>query len=236
MTIIFKGFASPIVGKTQVLFDIDIVRQDLLNHFNTRKGERVMDVVPRRTSSTKRNSNTSANVPAEDLSNIDKTSVDWKVSPTDGKLLEEVKEFEGTIAYQTAVGYYRNGKFWIYKDSLGYPTIGYGHLITAADNFGGGIDEAQADALLQKDLVRTVRDAQSLYAQYNMKTPYICQIVLTEMCFQMGKGKVAKFKNTLKAMADGDYKGAAAGIRNSAWYKQTTRRAEIMARRVESCQ
>ncbi len=44
MAIIFKGFASPVVGKTEVLYDIDIVRQDLLNHFNTRKGERVMDV------------------------------------------------------------------------------------------------------------------------------------------------------------------------------------------------
>jgi phage baseplate assembly protein W len=44
MAIIFKGFSSPVVGKTVVLYDIDIVRQDLLNHFNTRKGERVMDV------------------------------------------------------------------------------------------------------------------------------------------------------------------------------------------------
>ena len=44
MAIIFKGFSSPVVGKTQVLYDVDIVRQDLLNHFNTRKGERVMDV------------------------------------------------------------------------------------------------------------------------------------------------------------------------------------------------
>lgn len=192
--------------------------------------------VPRRTAGTKQNRNTSANTPPEDLSNLDKTAVDWKVTASDSKLIEEVKEFEGTIQYQTAVGYYRNGRFWIYKDSLGYPTIGYGHLITASDNFAGGIDEAQADALLQKDLVRTVRDAQSIYAQYNMKTPYICQIVLTEMCFQMGKGKVLKFKNTLAAMARGDYKAAAAGIRNSAWYRQTPRRAEVMARRVESCQ
>jgi phage baseplate assembly protein W len=44
MAIIFKGFSSPIVGKTQVLYDVDLVKQDLLNHFNTRKGERVMDV------------------------------------------------------------------------------------------------------------------------------------------------------------------------------------------------
>lgn len=191
---------------------------------------------PRRTSVTRRNSNSSANVPPEDLSAIDKAAIDWKVSPSDSKLLAELKEFEGTIEYQTAVGYYRGGRFWIYKDSLGYPTIGYGHLITASDNFAGGIDEAQADALLQKDAARTVADAKSIYAQYNMKTPYICQIVLTEMCFQMGKGKVLKFRNTLQAMANGDYKAAAAGIRNSAWYRQTPRRAEVMARRVEACQ
>lgn len=192
--------------------------------------------VPQRSGSKRRTSNASASSPAEDLSNIDKQAVDWKVAPSDGKLLEEVKEFEGTIQYQTAVGYFRNNKFWIYKDSLGYPTIGYGHLITASDNFAGGIDEAQADALLQKDLVRTVNDAKSIYAQYKMKTPYIVQIVLTEMVFQMGKGGVLKFKNTLQAIANGDYKAAAAGIRNSAWYKQTTRRAEVMARRLEAAQ
>lgn len=43
MAITFKGFSSPLVGRTEVLYDEDIVRQDLLNHFNTRKGERAMD-------------------------------------------------------------------------------------------------------------------------------------------------------------------------------------------------
>lgn len=191
---------------------------------------------PRRTSTTRRNSNSSANVPPEDLSAIDKAAIDWKVSPSDSKLIAELKEFEGTKEYQTAVGYYRGGKFWTYKDSLGYPTIGYGHLITANDNFAGGITEEQADALLQKDAASKVADAKSIYAQYKMKTPYICQIVLVEMVFQMGKGTVLKFRNTLQAMANGDYKAAAAGIRNSAWYRQTPRRAEVMARRVEACE
>ncbi|AQW88762.1 putative baseplate protein [Erwinia phage pEa_SNUABM_50] len=44
MAVTFKGFASPIVGKTQVLYDVELVKKDLINHFNTRKGERVMDV------------------------------------------------------------------------------------------------------------------------------------------------------------------------------------------------
>lgn len=37
--------------------------------------------------------------------------------------------YEGSFAYQTKVGYFKNGKFWTYKDSLGYPTIGYGRLL-----------------------------------------------------------------------------------------------------------
>lgn len=43
MAIIFKGFSSPVNGNTEVLYDVDLVKQDLLNHLNTRKGERVMD-------------------------------------------------------------------------------------------------------------------------------------------------------------------------------------------------
>lgn len=215
----------------------DLVVITTVNSIGSTYAQRGSLHVPQRTTKKKSGGGGgSSSAPAEDLSNLDKTAIDWKIVPSDGKLMEEVKEFEGTIQYQTAVGYYRNGKFWIYKDSLGYPTIGYGHLITASDNFAGGINEVQADELLMKDLVRTVNDAKGIYAQYKMKTPYIVQIVLTEMVFQMGKGGVLKFKNTLQAMANGDYKAAAAGIRNSAWYRQTTRRAEVMARRLEAAQ
>lgn len=170
-----------------------------------------------------------------DVSNVDKTSVDWKVSSSDSQIIKEIKEFEGTIKYQSRVGYYRDGRFWAYKDRAGL-TIGYGHALSPGEKYPNGIDEQTADSLLQKDLARSIRDAQSIYSQYNMKTPYVCQTVLAEMVFQMGKGTVLKFTNTLAAMARGDYKSAAASIRNSAWYKQTTGRAEIMAKRLESCE
>lgn len=41
--VVFKGFASPIVGNTETLYDVDLVRQDLINHFNTKKGERAFN-------------------------------------------------------------------------------------------------------------------------------------------------------------------------------------------------
>lgn len=43
MAVTFKGFSSPVVGLTKVLYDEELVKQDLLNHFNTRKGERAFD-------------------------------------------------------------------------------------------------------------------------------------------------------------------------------------------------
>lgn len=158
----------------------------------------------------------------------------WVLTSTDTSLLNDIKNFEGTIAYQTKVGYYKNGKFWTYKDSLGYPTIGYGHLILAGEDFKSGLTESEANTLLSKDLASTVADAKSLYEQYNMKGGIALQKVLTQMVFQMGKTKVAAFKNTLGAMGRGDYKAAAKGMRDSAWYKQTTSRAETLARIVES--
>lgn len=158
----------------------------------------------------------------------------WVLTSLDAKLLNDIKLFEGTIAYQTKVGYYKNGKFNVYKDSLGYPTIGYGHLVLSNENFAQGLNESQANDLLAKDLASKVADAKSIYEQYGMKGNIELQKVLTQMVFQMGKGKVLQFKNTLSCMARGDYKGAASGMRNSAWYKQATSRAESLARIVES--
>lgn len=39
----FKGFYSPLKGNTIELYDAEIVRRDILNIFNTKKGERVMN-------------------------------------------------------------------------------------------------------------------------------------------------------------------------------------------------
>lgn len=40
---VYKGFSSNRPSQNFKMYDFDCVRQDLLNQFNTRKGERVMD-------------------------------------------------------------------------------------------------------------------------------------------------------------------------------------------------
>lgn len=37
----YKGFKSPQTGKTKILYDEELIKADLLNHFNTQKGERI---------------------------------------------------------------------------------------------------------------------------------------------------------------------------------------------------
>ena len=69
-----------------------------------------------------------------------------------------------------------------------------------------------------------------------MKGPESLQRVLWQMVFQMGKSSVLNFRKALQAMGRGDYATAGKEMRDSKWYRQTTSRAEKMARIVESLQ
>lgn len=158
----------------------------------------------------------------------------WSIAKDDKQYFSEVKEFEGTIAFQSKLGYYKNSKFWVYKDSLGLDTIGYGHLVLKGENFSGGINEAQADKMLVSDSQNAWNDAKAIYEQFGMSAPESVQRVLWLMVFQMGKTKVLQFKKAMAALGKSDYKEAGRQMRDSQWYKQTTSRAEKMARIVES--
>lgn len=158
----------------------------------------------------------------------------WVLESDNSVLLGCIKNDEGSIAYQKTVGYYKDGLFRIYKDHLGYPTIGYGHLILKGEDFTKGINESQADALLVRDLKTAVKDAKSIYEQFNMTGGMELQLVLAQMCFQMGKTKVLGFKKALAAMTAKNYVEAAKQMRDSSWYKQTPQRANRLSKIVES--
>lgn len=50
----------------------------------------------------------------------------------------------------------------IYKDQIGYPTIGIGHLILPGEDFSAGITQEQAEEMLRKDLQKTALSIQRL--------------------------------------------------------------------------
>jgi lysozyme len=123
-------------------------------------------------------------------------------------------------------------KLSAYHDKFGYPTIGYGHKLSnvAWEDLSKypDITEQQAQDLLDQDIAHS---ADELYNSL----PWTDELsdprheVLVEMVFQMGIGGLLEFKNTLAACEKGNYVAAAAGMRASAWHKETPARCERLA-------
>lgn len=134
--------------------------------------------------------------------------------------------YEGSIAYQKTKGYYRQDKFWIYKDSEGYDTIGYGHLVLPSERakFINGISGIDADILLAWDIDRTKKDVQSL----GLNLPPDWNDFMIIMVFQLGLNGVKKFRKMLAALQVQDWKEAIKQAKDSLWFRQTPNRVNDM--------
>lgn len=145
-------------------------------------------------------------------------------------IIEQLKKYEGTKEYQSKLGYFKNGKFWTYKDSLGYPTIGYGHLVKSGENFSNGLTEEQATSLLEADLAIARRDVVKLQVNLPSRSGWNDFLVL--MVFQLGLTKTLQFKKFLAALRSGNYSTAINEVKDSNWYRQTPNRVNDMIRAV----
>ena len=124
----------------------------------------------------------------------------------------------------------------VYNDSLGIPTIGWGHMILPEDNIQMGVKYSvdHLSEIFDKDFEIAFNAAKQLIEKHipNLYTQGLdqgdieqIQGVLIEMLFQMGYPRVSKFKKTLKALDEGDFKTAADEMLDSRWHKQTPARA-----------
>lgn len=138
---------------------------------------------------------------------------------------ERLRLYEGSLDYQKFKGYYKNGKFWTYKDSLGYPTIGYGHLVQKGEDFSNGLTPIEADILLAHDIEKAKAELRTL----NLGTlPTDIEDYLIIMIFQLGLAGTSKFKKLLAAAKIGDRDGIRRESKDSLWYKQTKSRVDHM--------
>ena len=138
---------------------------------------------------------------------------------------ERLRLYEGSMEYQKFLGYYKNSKFWTYKDSLGYPTIGYGHLVKKGENFINGLTPIEADILLAHDIEKAKAELRTL----NLGTlPRDIEDYLIIMIFQLGLSGTSKFKKLLAAAKIGDRDGMRRESKDSLWYKQTKSRVDDM--------
>ena len=115
-----------------------------------------------------------------------------------------------------------------YKCSEGHWTIGVGHKINDLDaatysHIGGMTDEAM-NSLLSKDIERATESAKK-YLWFD-KLNEARQAVIISMIFQMGAVGFAKFQNTIKMIAKGQYEAASENMLRSLWARQTPNRAK----------
>jgi len=115
-----------------------------------------------------------------------------------------------------------------YRDTVGKLTIGIGRNL---DDRGISRDEAMT--LLQNDIDAHLREVKAALP-WLVSLDEVRQRVLVNMAFNLGVPKLLEFRNTLQAIANGDWKKAAAGMRASLWAKQVGQRAERLARMMES--
>lgn len=128
----------------------------------------------------------------------------------------------------------------IYKDHLGYPTFGVGHLVLESDpeygqEVGTPVSEERTKECFEKDLDTAISECELLYEEGIFEgLEDEVQQILVNMMFNMGRTRLSKFKKMHKAILAGDWKEAAIEGRDSRWHKQVTNRAERLMVRLEN--
>ena len=106
-----------------------------------------------------------------------------------------------------------------YKDSRGILTIGVGH------NLEMGISKAASDFIFKEDMDKAEALLKERCPVFD-KLDANRQIVLIDLCFNLGISGLLGFKKMLAALNEGNWNKAAAELMNSKYAKQVPNRAK----------
>lgn len=126
-----------------------------------------------------------------------------------GKLKELIKKHEGFRQF-------------VYSDSTGLPTIGYGRCLITR-----GVFQPEAEIMLQDDINYFI-DKLSQYPCFT-KLNDVRQMVLIDMCFNLGVKGLLQFSHLFLALENDDYVKASQEMLDSKWHTQVHGRAEELA-------
>lgn len=119
----------------------------------------------------------------------------------------------------------------VYLDSLGFQTIGVGHLVDPRKN--GAIPIEISRSLLAWD----INDKTS---QVLARLPWVAQLdaarrgVIINMAFQLGISGLLGFDHTLSLVQTGQYGPASKAMLASIWASQTPERAMRLSKQMET--
>ena len=141
------------------------------------------------------------------------------------KLMEELERDEGII-------------YEIYKDHLGYPTFGIGHLIIDGDPemglpVGTPITVERTISAFNEDIQIVLGDCYRLFSDFD-DLPEEVQRVVANMMFNMGYTRLNKFNNFKRAVNARDWYTSADEMIDSKWYRQVTTRADRLVNRIRN--
>jgi lysozyme len=141
------------------------------------------------------------------------------------KVIDQLKIDEG-IVYE------------IYKDHLGYPTFGIGHLVLDSDpeygqEVGTPVSEERCLEVFDHDLEVTVNECKVLFPDFDEKLDEV-QEILINMMFNMGRTRLSKFKKFIGALNEENYDEAANQMMDSRWYHQVGNRSVRLVERMRN--
>ena len=123
-------------------------------------------------------------------------------------------------------------KLTAYKDSLGYFTIGVGHLLGTTQRMSE-ITTAEAFALLEADVAEAAYRVKGLFGDLELDPVRLR--ALTNMAFNLGN-RLGDFKHFIAAVKAGDWLAAGQNMSDSLWAKQVGARAVRLRAMIETGQ
>ena len=125
------------------------------------------------------------------------------------RLIETLKRHEGV-------------KYYVYKDHLGYETIGVGRCLK--QGVGLGLTHDEVDYLLMNDINRCLEELDAAFPWFKDLTE-IRREAMINLCFNLGLTRLRKFEKALAAMSIHNYEEAADEFLDSRLAKQVGNRA-----------
>ena len=96
---------------------------------------------------------------------------------------------------------------------------------------GDTISDARVDEMFDSDIAVTIDDCRMIFNDFDA-FPEEAQLCLANMCFQLGRPTLNKFKKSIAFANDHQWGDLAEEILDSRWAKQTPNRAKRISDRL----
>jgi len=118
----------------------------------------------------------------------------------------------------------------IYLCSEGFPTFGIGHLVVETDPehtwpVGTPVEDERILNAFESDFKDAYTDACAVFLNFS-SLPDDVQRVCINMAFNLGRTRLSKFKNMIRAVNEGKWAKAADEMVDSRWYNQVGHRSK----------